>query len=477
MRLVINGRRWFLVGMGLLALAHSTLGPHAEAYTFFVSEAMTIPPVAAVWRRAPRHARLPWALMLVSMAVLSSGDAASAVFGSSVQQVVGICVTVGHSALLAGAVSLVLLRGRNDMGGILDVSVAAIGVGGVAWTTMLFPRFDDLHTSVGDQASILVTMLVLSGVAGALLRLWFTERRRPAVGHLLTALLLALIGNTALAHTQGTLVASGGGAPELCFMGAYLFVGLAMLSPSVDELMRPGSAPVDQLSIGRLALLGLALTANPFAGGIREMLGLKADGVLLAVGSLMITPLVMIRVGRLAQQRRAAERRLRHQATHDQLTGLPNRAELLSRLTTAIQTERPGDPAVVLLFCDLNGFKQINDRLGHEAGDQLLAQVAARLGSGLRAGDMVARYGGDEFLLLATEPGGQPATARRLTAHVRSVLDSPFVLNGVEATVSASVGAVISDGVLGADELISRADQAMYRAKQEHLAEAAAIGR
>jgi diguanylate cyclase (GGDEF)-like protein len=247
-----------------------------------------------------------------------------------------------------------------------------------------------------------------------------------------------------------------------------------MLSPSVDELMRPGVAPADQLTTGRLLFLGLALLADPVVGGLREMLGLPADGPLLTIGSLLITPLVVIRVGRLARQRQEAEQQLRHRATHDQLTGLPNRAELLTRLTAGLRAERGGEPAVVLLFCDLNGFKQINDRLGHEAGDQLLAEVSARLGDGLRAGDTVARYGGDEFLVLAAAPGEQEQTARRLTEHVEAALAVPFLLAGEQVRVGASVGAVASDGTLGPDELISRADQAMYVAKQRHRAGARA---
>jgi diguanylate cyclase (GGDEF)-like protein len=474
---VSNGRRWFLAVTGLLTLAHPFLGPDARAYTYFVSAVLTIPPIAAVLRRAPRGARAPWALLLAAMGILSIGNAASAFIGPGVQGAVEICITAGHGTLLAAAVALVLLRGRNDIGGMLDVSVAAIAVGGLAWTTLLYPRMTELNAALGDQIAILVSVLVLSGVAGALLRLWFTDQRLPAVGYLLFAVLLALVGNIALARMQATVVSGRGGALEFFFMGAYMCVGLAMLSPTIDELMRPGAAPVDELSTSRLVFLGLALVADPVAGGVREMLGQRADGVLLSAGALLITPLVMIRVGRLARQRTEAEHRLRHQATHDLLTGLPNRAALLARLARALRAERAAEPSVVLLFCDLNGFKQVNDRLGHEAGDQLLAEVSARLGAGLRAGDTVARYGGDEFLLLAAEPGGQPETACRLTEHVRQALASPFRLAGEEVTVGASVGAVISDGRLGADELISRADREMYRAKQEHRADVPAAGR
>jgi diguanylate cyclase len=163
---------------------------------------------------------------------------------------------------------------------------------------------------------------------------------------------------------------------------------------------------------------------------------------------------------------RASEARFRHQATHDPLTGLPNRAELHTRLDAALSRERAtGRPSVVLLFCDLNGFKAINDRLGHRAGDQLLTEVGARIRAGLRAGDTLARYGGDEFLVLCEDDDPDQA-GERLTAHVHRALAEPFRLAGEPVTIGASVGAVRSAGRAGADELISRADQAMYRAKQ-----------
>jgi diguanylate cyclase len=471
---VKNGRRWFLAATGLLTLAHPFLGPDARAYTYFISAALNLPPIIVVLRRAPRGARTPWALLLAAMTVLSAGNAVNATAGSSMQSVAEMCVTIGHGFLLAAAIALVLLRGRNDIGGILDLAVGAIAAGGLAWTTLLYPRLMALGAATGDEISILVSILVLAGVLGALLRLWLTDRRQPVIASFLGALLLALIANTLLARVQGNIVTGRGGAIEVVFMGAYLCVGLAMFFPSIDELMRPGVAPADRLTFGRQLFLGLALVADPVASGVRQMLGDRADGPLLTVGSVLITPLVMIRVGRLARQRQEAEQRLRHQATHDQLTGLPNRAELLARLAAALREERAEMPSVVLLFCDLNGFKQVNDRLGHEAGDQLLAEVSARLGAGLRAGDTVARYGGDEFLVLAAAPDEQAATVRRLTAHVEKALADPFVLGGEPVTIGSSIGAVTSDGHLGPDELISRADQAMYRAKQRHRAGARA---
>ncbi len=466
-------RRCYLAVLILLHVLHPMLSPSGRSLVYLLCGALAVPPLVALVRRAPCP---PWWLLLGAMVLLSVGNSFNAFGGPRVLPVVQILVTLGHATLLGAAIALVLRRGRNDIGGMLDVAVAAVALGGLVWTALLFPQLVAMHSDQSAQLTILIGILALAGVLGALLRLWFAGGRQPALGLLLLALTSALGGNIVLARTSGQMTTTGTHTVDMGFMLAYGLVGLAALHPSAAVLIRPSDAPADRLTTRRLLFLGLALLANPVAGGVRQMLGLGADGPLLAAGSLLVTALVLIRVGRLARQHERAERRLRHQATHDLLTGLPNRAELLTRLAAALDRERAtGRPAVVLLFCDLNGFKQVNDRLGHEVGDQLLTGVADRIGAGLRAGETLARYGGDEFLLLCEDDAAQSA-AIRLAGHVERALAEPFRLAGELVPIGSSVGAVISGGDESADELISRADQAMYRAKQAHRAARTAPG-
>lgn len=461
------GRRGYLAVLVLLLVLHPVLPLEARGYTFIICCALAIPPVVGVLRRGPW---LPWWLLLGALVVLTLSNVVATFGGPDQLATVPLMVSGGHAGLLAAAIALVLRRGRNDIGGMLDFGVAAMAVGGLVWTILLYPAMEAVRAETGPRMTILLGILALSGVLGALLRLWFAGGRLPTLGLLLVALSLALAGNVVLARTSGELVTGESGGIELAFMAAYGILGLSVLHPSSAELMRPTAAPVDRLTTGRLIFLGLALVLNPAAAGLRQMTGHGVDGPLLLIGSLLATTLVLIRVGRLARQRERAELRLRHQATHDPLTGLPNRAELLTRLSAALDRERAGGrPSVVLLFCDLNGFKQVNDRLGHETGDQLLVAVAERVRTGLRAGDTLARYGGDEFLLLCEDDAPESA-ALRLAGHIEKALAEPFVLAGELVTVGSSVGAVISAGGQGADELISRADQAMYRAKEQHRA-------
>jgi diguanylate cyclase (GGDEF)-like protein len=461
------GRRWFVGVTGSMTVAHPLLPTDVRSVNYLLVSAVTIVPISWLLRRLPRRDRRAWWVLLGAMSLLTAGNGLTAFGGVAQQANAELLVTLAHSALLVAAATMALRRGRNDVGGMLDVSVAAIGLGGLLWTALLFPRLTAMGSSVGEQVGLLVSILVLSGVLGALVRIWLvSDRRMPALSLLVVALMLALVGNTILATTTGSMTVGRPGWIEMFFLLAYICVGLTPLDGSVFELLRPGPAPADGLSVGRLIFLGAALVVGPVAGGFREIAGLPADGPLLALGSLLVVPLVMIRVGRLSAERTRAEAALRHQATHDLLTGLPNRGELLARLDAALDRERDtGRPRVVLLFCDLNGFKAVNDRLGHLAGDQLLTEVGARIRAGLRGGDTLARYGGDEFLVLCEDDAQQQA-ALRLGAHIERSVQEPFRLAGEQVRISTSVGAVLSDGDLRADELIRRADQAMYAAKQ-----------
>jgi len=165
-----------------------------------------------------------------------------------------------------------------------------------------------------------------------------------------------------------------------------------------------------------------------------------------------------------AQRRLQVEAELRHQSLHDPLTGLPNRVLLIDRLEQALAKELRSEEPVSVLFIDLDGFKQINDTFGHEAGDRLLVEVAARLGAVSRIEDTIARQSGDEFVLVCerTDTGTAQEIARRLTTSI----GRPYLLPEGIATVTASVGVATSDGTCEAEEVLRRADAAMYWTKK-----------
>jgi diguanylate cyclase (GGDEF)-like protein/PAS domain S-box-containing protein len=164
--------------------------------------------------------------------------------------------------------------------------------------------------------------------------------------------------------------------------------------------------------------------------------------------------------------RKRAEEELAHQALHDHLTGLPNRALLLDRLQHALGRSQRTGGTVAVLFLDLDRFKLVNDGLGHDVGDELLLAVASRLRKGTRLADTVARFGGDEFVLVFEDVPDEGA----VTAISESVLDAlsaPVEIDGRSFHVSASVGVALGTGAtVSPEELIRDADAAMYRAKE-----------
>jgi diguanylate cyclase (GGDEF)-like protein/PAS domain S-box-containing protein len=204
------------------------------------------------------------------------------------------------------------------------------------------------------------------------------------------------------------------------------------------------------------------------AGGSRKHLGavivLRSDGsdpepsdqrLLDAAGSLAA----------IAVERDRTQTRLSYQALHDTLTGLPNREQALERLRRIGRHGRMGGPDVAVLFLDLDRFKVLNDSVGHDAGDRLLVEMGRRLDDALRPGDLVARFGGDEFVVVCEQLDGIEA-AHALAERLLRVTREPFELDGLETVVTASIGIAVADG-RAPEALLRDADAAMYRAKEK----------
>ncbi|MEA2308906.1 MAG: hypothetical protein QOI65_1192, partial [Thermoleophilaceae bacterium] len=172
-----------------------------------------------------------------------------------------------------------------------------------------------------------------------------------------------------------------------------------------------------------------------------------------------------------AIERWRAEESVRHNALHDPMTGLPNRELFLDRLGHVLARRETAGQSAAVMFLDIDNFKLINDSLGHDAGDQMLKAIGPRLASALRPADTVARFGGDEFVVLCEEVGGG-RDALVVADRLQHALGEPFVLDGEHHFLTASIGVALATGRYeGPDELMRDADAAMYRAKDRGRAQ------
>jgi diguanylate cyclase (GGDEF)-like protein len=175
-------------------------------------------------------------------------------------------------------------------------------------------------------------------------------------------------------------------------------------------------------------------------------------------------------------ERKQTEAELVHRSIHDSLTSLPNRAHFLATLADARRRAREAALGVGVVFVDVDDFKQVNDTFGHAVGDELLVAIARRLHAAMRDSDLVARFGGDEFLVLADQLDDATA-AEQVAWRLAGAMRAPFAVAGRSVTVTASFGVAYSDEPDRADEdLVRMADAAMYQAKQRGRNRVAVFG-
>lgn len=240
----------------------------------------------------------------------------------------------------------------------------------------------------------------------------------------------------------------------------YLTEGTSVLH---DELVHPGDYQSVEAEF-------LALIAAPPASSrpmrFRFRMGPKAAEyrwLEAVVTNLLADPDVggIVVNARDITERHEYEQQLAYQATHDPLTGLPNRDQAMSRLDDHLE----GPAATTVLFCDLDNFKTINDQLGHDVGDQLLVEVAARLRTSIRRADTIARFGGDEFVIVC--PHCDERLGRYLAERLHHTLRAPFQIAGQPLALSASIGIATTTRATATDAttLVRNADLAMYQAK------------
>jgi diguanylate cyclase (GGDEF)-like protein len=292
--------------------------------------------------------------------------------------------------------------------------------------------------------------LVVLVVAGEALTAWAVDTRHQRAPSALTDQLRVAVPAVGITLVIFLI----GWGPALAI--GYVF---PMLSMSFEGSARR-VVPVAVWSIAALAA-GQVLVAT---GTVHLLIDTRTSWALTVIGAIALG-LVAVVIAQIAAGKASVDRELAWAASHDQLTGLMNRSAFTGSLDRLVINCRRGQRPVAVLFCDLLGFKDVNDRLGHDAGDLALREVARRMATCVRGEDLVARFGGDEFVVALVAPG-RTTEAIAVADRILERIQEPIEVTGVMVTVGCSVGiAFCATGATESDSLLSEADAAMYEAK------------
>jgi diguanylate cyclase (GGDEF)-like protein len=393
---------------------------------------------------------------------------------------------LGYPFLLAGVFRVTRTPGAPDAREKwADAAMMSIGALALSWQFLMGSYAHDstmgMFGKLVTLAYPLMDLAVLFIVASAMLA---GTARRPVDTLLCTAIAVMLISDFSYdilvlhgVYTTGNLVDSG-------FLLNYVLIAVAALHPSMAESGLDTSGVPKQRRLW-LPLVAAAGFVSPTILLVSSHLHRHVDVEVLAATTMALFTLAVLRAtwlfGRLRAQttqlrlrgesldaalagQQALQDDLRHQAFHDGLTGLANRALLDDRVEHALEASPRLTGTVALCFCDLDGFKAVNESFGHRVGDAMLVLVSKRLASVVRGGDTVARLGGDEFAILL-ENVEDVAVVTALAERVVSILREPAVIEGTRVQLSVSVGVAFAEADATGERLLSEADAAGYEAK------------
>jgi diguanylate cyclase (GGDEF)-like protein len=378
----------------------------------------------------------------------------------------------GYVFLLVGGTLATVPYTRRDTGGVLDMALAGLALASIVWSTVLYPLHLRMGSSSGTIINEMLLLLCISALAGAVVRAALVApKARGASLYLLTAIIAVMGAEMGTTLTLDPVnYTSAGWVGSLCVV-SYAAFGAALIHPSVNSITDTEREPLG-LTPSRLAFFGVALAVNPAIAGIQFLMGRATDMVLLTSASLLIVPLVVTRIGLLAKWHADAERRLRDLASRDELTGLANRRAMTSHLAGILDRVAQGSAVgAVVLYLDLDDFKTVNDTHGHAVGDELLREIASRLRGCVRASDLVARFGGDEFVIVIEGP--RSAVDATVVPSIEKALAQPFELGGVVVSALTSLGlaSIASGDRVDVETLLGRADATMYQVKHQRRAD------
>jgi diguanylate cyclase (GGDEF)-like protein len=356
-------------------------------------------------------------------------------------------------------------RAIANVGALVDGLIVGVAAAVLLWVFFIGPAV--LDGGVGFAERLINTAYP----AGDLLLIAMGAQLAMRLGRSVPSWIL-LVGMTSLlagdlwyAYLAAAGTYTAGHPVDALWWMSYVIIAALVVHERVGELSQvriERAGP--RLTLLRVTVLAATTMAAPVTLAARASGQLTLELVPLLGGTIVLFLLVVVRLAIVAQQLEASRGRLEHDATHDALTGLGNRALYSERVREALSASATTPLRAAVLCIDLDDFKTVNDSLGHAAGDRMLQEIGARLRSVVRRADSVARLGGDEFAVLVQ---GEPADAAiEIADRLLAELARPVVLgNGVSAHSSASIGIAFGEPDDSVESLLRDADIAMYTAK------------
>jgi diguanylate cyclase (GGDEF)-like protein len=415
--------------------------------------------------------RLPWRLIVVAGYLFIVASVIRTLVPSTMVTPITAMSLIPNGFVLPaylciGYAFTIMLRRRRageDDPARVDALLVGLAAAFLTWTFVIAPAIDAAHLTpfqifdalfpiIDIVLLVLVAQLTLAGGA-----------QKPALWMLIVAAGAMFVGDLLFSLRDAQIVDLPQSVITALFLVLFVLLPASALHPSSRSLIEPQQIVVRDMSPARLMVIGVVVVVPTIVTSLVPVGNLANDLVRAGLCALLVLG-TLARVVRSNNSRVRAERATRRRATHDALTDLPNR-ELLSE-TVARWADRATDEhlEISLLFIDLDRFKMINDHWGHRVGDELLCAVAGRLGEQVRAEDVVARIGGDEFVIALASPS-HLRLAETLADRLLGELARPFELSVGDVAISASIGVAKSTGGAHALELIRDADTAMYKAK------------
>ena len=481
--------KWVLIGGScLIGLYFVLSGVMSQDITYAILGSGSVACILIGIRLHRPSDRLGWFLLASAGACFTLGDDTWSIYNVILHTAVpypsfaDALYLAGYPFLFAGILRLtrssnVSIRREDNA----DAVVVSLGALAISWHFLMSSYVHDSALgSFGMLVNLTYPMMDIALVFILFRTLVFGDSRRPFLRILAVAMMVMCFGD----FTYDLLVLHNsyqtGNVCDALFLIEYVLVAAAALHPSVSPDWKPKATP-ETTDSGRGLPNRRRLPVIMFAGFIppailivTASLGLSADILVMALLCAGVFGVICIRmnwlIGRISRQALAmneTEGQLRFLAFHDGLTGLANRALLYDRAEHALAGISRTGGSVAVCFGDLDGFKAINDTLGHDIGDEVLVEVGAMIESIVRPGDTVARLGGDEFAVLIAD-ADSPALVRDIANRIVSTLDRKSGLGeGHLAGLSMSMGVAFADATTPVDQLISEADAAMYEAKSK----------